>query len=169
MPFLAPLKEKCGCNVMGMREGDPRSQGPRDLQGPFCDQPFGTKSPPWFTSPGVPSPRPQGLPVPRFGCMEVFSGGRPAARTQIGGFHRPLISCFFPLLQQCNPPLEVKDLFVDIQDGKILMALLEVLSGQNLVRMSQRVRETSAAKENCWSAFSTQLYVRAHAWPCAIP
>jgi hypothetical protein len=39
---------------------------------------------------------------------------------------------------QCDPPLEVTDLFVDIQDGKILMALLEVLSGQNLVRMSQR-------------------------------
>ncbi|XP_057589419.1 calmin isoform X2 [Hippopotamus amphibius kiboko] len=36
-------------------------------------------------------------------------------------------------LEKCNPPLEVKDLFVDIQDGKILMALLEVLSGQNLL------------------------------------
>ncbi|EFB15257.1 hypothetical protein PANDA_009267, partial [Ailuropoda melanoleuca] len=34
---------------------------------------------------------------------------------------------------QCDPPLEVKDLFVDIQDGKILMALLEVLSGRNLL------------------------------------
>lgn len=42
---------------------------------------------------------------------------------------------------QCNPPLEVKDLFVDIQDGKILMALLEVLSGRNLVRMAQGVRK----------------------------
>lgn len=37
------------------------------------------------------------------------------------------------LLSQCSPPLEVKDLLVDIKDGKILMALLEVLSGQNLV------------------------------------
>nr|XP_008163984.1 calmin isoform X1 [Chrysemys picta bellii] len=36
-------------------------------------------------------------------------------------------------LEKCNPPLEVKDLFLDIQDGKILMALLEVLSGQNLL------------------------------------
>ncbi|XP_074854829.1 calmin isoform X2 [Carettochelys insculpta] len=36
-------------------------------------------------------------------------------------------------LEKCNPPLEVKDLFVDIQDGKILMALLEVLSGQTLL------------------------------------
>ncbi|XP_004467701.2 calmin [Dasypus novemcinctus] len=36
-------------------------------------------------------------------------------------------------LEKCNPPLEVKDLFIDIQDGKILMALLEVLSGQNLL------------------------------------
>uniref|UniRef100_A0A8D0LAN0 Calponin-homology (CH) domain-containing protein n=1 Tax=Sphenodon punctatus TaxID=8508 RepID=A0A8D0LAN0_SPHPU len=34
-------------------------------------------------------------------------------------------------LEKCNPLLEVKDLFVDIQDGKILMALLEVLSGHN--------------------------------------
>ncbi|XP_036604152.1 calmin [Trichosurus vulpecula] len=36
-------------------------------------------------------------------------------------------------LEKCKPPLEVKDLFVDIQDGKILMALLEVLSGQSLL------------------------------------
>ena len=43
-----------------------------------------------------------------------------------------------PLLPQCDPPLEVKDLFIDIQDGKILMALLEVLSGRNLVRMSRK-------------------------------
>uniref|UniRef100_A0A8C6QIU1 Calponin-homology (CH) domain-containing protein n=1 Tax=Nannospalax galili TaxID=1026970 RepID=A0A8C6QIU1_NANGA len=38
-------------------------------------------------------------------------------------------------LEKCDPPLEVTDLFVDIQDGKILMALLEVLSGRNLVCM----------------------------------
>ncbi|XP_040334371.1 calmin [Herpailurus yagouaroundi] len=36
-------------------------------------------------------------------------------------------------LEKCDPPLEVKDLFIDIQDGKILMALLEVLSGRNLL------------------------------------
>ncbi|XP_004682082.1 PREDICTED: calmin [Condylura cristata] len=36
-------------------------------------------------------------------------------------------------LEKCNPPLEVKDLFIDIQDGKILMALLEVLSGRDLL------------------------------------
>ncbi|XP_075387730.1 calmin [Tenrec ecaudatus] len=36
-------------------------------------------------------------------------------------------------LEKCNPPLEVNDLFIDIQDGKILMALLEVLSGRNLL------------------------------------
>ncbi|XP_069806659.1 calmin isoform X1 [Dendropsophus ebraccatus] len=36
-------------------------------------------------------------------------------------------------LEKCNPPLEVKDLFVDIQDGRILMALLEVLTGQSLL------------------------------------
>ncbi|XP_031211402.1 calmin isoform X2 [Mastomys coucha] len=36
-------------------------------------------------------------------------------------------------LEKCDPPLEVTDLFVDIQDGKVLMALLEVLSGRNLL------------------------------------
>nr|XP_017194769.1 calmin isoform X1 [Oryctolagus cuniculus] len=36
-------------------------------------------------------------------------------------------------LEKCDPPLEVKDLFLDIQDGKILMALLEVLSGRSLL------------------------------------
>ncbi|XP_030905359.1 calmin isoform X1 [Melopsittacus undulatus] len=36
-------------------------------------------------------------------------------------------------LGKCKPPLKVKDLFVDIQDGKILMALLEILSGQKLM------------------------------------
>uniref|UniRef100_A0A8D2KSH0 Calmin n=1 Tax=Varanus komodoensis TaxID=61221 RepID=A0A8D2KSH0_VARKO len=36
-------------------------------------------------------------------------------------------------LEKCTPPLEVKDLLGDIKDGKILMALLEVLSGQNLL------------------------------------
>ncbi|XP_053138088.1 calmin isoform X2 [Hemicordylus capensis] len=36
-------------------------------------------------------------------------------------------------LEKCSPPLEVKDLLTDIKDGKILMALLEVLSGQNLL------------------------------------
>ncbi|XP_018414889.1 PREDICTED: calmin [Nanorana parkeri] len=36
-------------------------------------------------------------------------------------------------LEKRNPPMEVKDLFVDIQDGRILMALLEVLTGQNLL------------------------------------
>ncbi|XP_005390440.1 PREDICTED: calmin isoform X2 [Chinchilla lanigera] len=36
-------------------------------------------------------------------------------------------------LEKCDPPLEVTDLFVDIQDGKILMALLEVLSGRSLL------------------------------------
>lgn len=34
---------------------------------------------------------------------------------------------------QCNPRMEVRDLFRDIQDGKILMALLEELSGCKLV------------------------------------
>ncbi|XP_061076344.1 calmin-like [Conger conger] len=36
-------------------------------------------------------------------------------------------------LEKCNPPLEVSDLFRDIQDGRILMALLEELSGSKLL------------------------------------
>ncbi|KAJ8341193.1 hypothetical protein SKAU_G00334840 [Synaphobranchus kaupii] len=36
-------------------------------------------------------------------------------------------------LEKCNPPLEVRDLFRDIQDGRILMALLEELSGCKLL------------------------------------
>uniref|UniRef100_A0A3Q3N9C4 Calponin-homology (CH) domain-containing protein n=1 Tax=Labrus bergylta TaxID=56723 RepID=A0A3Q3N9C4_9LABR len=39
------------------------------------------------------------------------------------------------LLQRCDPPVEVHDLFTDIQDGRILMALLEELSGCKLVRV----------------------------------
>ncbi|MBN3294910.1 CLMN protein, partial [Amia calva] len=34
---------------------------------------------------------------------------------------------------QCKPPLEVNNLFKDIQDGRILMALLEELSGYKLL------------------------------------
>ncbi|XP_055496217.1 calmin-like [Leucoraja erinacea] len=37
-------------------------------------------------------------------------------------------------LDRCKPPLEVKDLFNDMQDGKVLMSLLEVLSGQPLMQ-----------------------------------
>ncbi|XP_029353031.1 dystrophin isoform X2 [Echeneis naucrates] len=36
-------------------------------------------------------------------------------------------------LQRCDPPVEVRDLFVDIQDGRMLMALLEELSGCKLL------------------------------------
>lgn len=42
------------------------------------------------------------------------------------------ISAVFSSLQ-CSSSLKVKDLFADIKDGKILMALLEILSGHNLV------------------------------------
>ncbi|KAG7244274.1 hypothetical protein INR49_004412 [Caranx melampygus] len=38
-------------------------------------------------------------------------------------------------LQRCNPPVEMHDLFTDIQDGRILMALLEELSGCKLVKL----------------------------------
>ncbi len=37
---------------------------------------------------------------------------------------------------QRDPPIEVHDLFTDIQDGRILMALLEELSGCKLVRVT---------------------------------
>lgn len=36
-------------------------------------------------------------------------------------------------LEKCKPPMEVQDLFLDIQDGQILMALLEELSGCKLL------------------------------------
>lgn len=36
-------------------------------------------------------------------------------------------------LQRCDPPVEVHDLFTDIQDGRVLMALLEELSGCKLL------------------------------------
>lgn len=36
---------------------------------------------------------------------------------------------------QSDPPVAVRDLFTDIQDGRILMALLEELSGCKLVRV----------------------------------
>lgn len=37
-------------------------------------------------------------------------------------------------LEKCDPPIEVQDLFRDIQDGHILMALLEELSGCKLLQ-----------------------------------
>lgn len=43
---------------------------------------------------------------------------------------------FSSTIFQCDPPIEVHDLFRDIQDGHILMALLEELSGCKLVRLS---------------------------------
>lgn len=113
---------------------------------------------------------PQGLPVDRSRCVQVVSWGRPAARAQFGGLHRPLMGFFPLLLPQCNPPLEVKDLFVDIQDGKILMALLEVLSGRNLVRMSRKGQAGIKCKgKHCWRfALSTPLDIGTRTWPCVI-
>uniref|UniRef100_A0A3B3DRW6 Calponin-homology (CH) domain-containing protein n=1 Tax=Oryzias melastigma TaxID=30732 RepID=A0A3B3DRW6_ORYME len=34
-------------------------------------------------------------------------------------------------LQKCDPPIQIQDLFRDIQDGFILMVLLEELSGSS--------------------------------------
>lgn len=39
------------------------------------------------------------------------------------------------VLSQCDPPLVVHDLLAEVQDGRVLMALLEQLSGCKLVRM----------------------------------
>lgn len=36
-------------------------------------------------------------------------------------------------LLQWRPPLQIKDLFEDIQDGTKLIALLQILSGERLV------------------------------------
>uniref|UniRef100_A0A3P8U4B3 Calponin-homology (CH) domain-containing protein n=1 Tax=Amphiprion percula TaxID=161767 RepID=A0A3P8U4B3_AMPPE len=38
-------------------------------------------------------------------------------------------------LEKCDPPIEIHDLFQDIQDGRILMALLEELSGCKLLML----------------------------------
>lgn len=47
-----------------------------------------------------------------------------------------LLNCVFEtFIWQHVPPLEVKDLFEDIKDGVMLLALLEVLSGQKLVSL----------------------------------
>ncbi|KAL6485876.1 hypothetical protein MHYP_G00052680 [Metynnis hypsauchen] len=50
-------------------------------------------------------------------------GAREAVRKQV--FTRWINS----RLKRCDPPLQVDDLFTDVQDGKILMALIEELSG----------------------------------------
>lgn len=55
----------------------------------------------------------------------------------------PLFCFFFPCALQHRPPLVVADLFEDIKDGIKLLALLEVLSGQKLVRSGD-------AKEICF-------------------
>ncbi|KAM9842535.1 uncharacterized protein clmna [Aulostomus maculatus] len=41
-------------------------------------------------------------------------------------------------LEKCDPPIEIQDLFRDIQDGRILMALLEELSGCKLLHGFKR-------------------------------
>ncbi|TNN27586.1 Calmin [Liparis tanakae] len=45
---------------------------------------------------------------------------------------------FLSLYPQCDPPIEVTDLFRDIQDGHVLMALLEELSGCRLLQGFKR-------------------------------
>ncbi|XP_077945205.1 uncharacterized protein clmna isoform X1 [Gasterosteus aculeatus] len=41
-------------------------------------------------------------------------------------------------LEKCDPPIEVRDLFLDIRDGHILMALLEELSGCQMLHRYKR-------------------------------
>lgn len=52
----------------------------------------------------------------------------------------------FGLSFQCDPPVAVHDLFTDVQDGRILMALLEQLSGCKMVRVKLSVESGSSKK-----------------------
>lgn len=56
------------------------------------------------------------------------------------------------LSSQSDPPVAVHDLFTDIQDGRILMALLEELSGCKLVRsmMPREVQNTVQLSKCLW-------------------
>lgn len=47
----------------------------------------------------------------------------------------PSTDKIYGLSFQCDPPVAVHDLFTDVQDGRILMALLEQLSGCKMVRV----------------------------------
>lgn len=50
---------------------------------------------------------------------------------------------------QSEPPVAVHDLFTDIQDGRVLMALLEQLSGCKLVSQALQWNDgMSSTKEN---------------------
>lgn len=51
--------------------------------------------------------------------------------------------CYF----QRDPPVEVHDLFIDFQDGRVLMALLEELSGCKLVRVKLCCENTDLTKK----------------------
>uniref|UniRef100_A0A3B3VVX3 Calponin-homology (CH) domain-containing protein n=1 Tax=Poecilia latipinna TaxID=48699 RepID=A0A3B3VVX3_9TELE len=52
------------------------------------------------------------------------------------GTTRLSFQTFVSVYFQRNPPLAVSDLFTDIQDGRMLMALLEELSGCKLLHPS---------------------------------
>ena len=36
-------------------------------------------------------------------------------------------------MKRASPPSKVEDMFVDLRDGRLILRLLEVLSGENLV------------------------------------
>lgn len=57
---------------------------------------------------------------------------------------------------QCNPPVQVHDLFTDIQDGRILMALLEELSGCKLVRKTSIQKKKE--KKNAFNYHISLIY-----------
>ncbi|KAL2098525.1 hypothetical protein ACEWY4_005005 [Coilia grayii] len=109
---------------------------------------------PWRGETGSPSARPSRLKLPlmtvahlcRFHVVFTraeMQGPTPGA-TRLLGLHgasverelvqkRTFTRWMNLHLEKCNPPLEVHDLFRDIQDGRILMALLEELSGCKLL------------------------------------
>lgn len=65
-----------------------------------------------------------------------------------------------PVLSQCDPPLVVRDLLAEVQDGRVLMALLEQLSGCKLVRFMPRYgikKDTVILSEN--KSLQFELYV----------
>uniref|UniRef100_A0A3Q3LQL3 Calponin-homology (CH) domain-containing protein n=1 Tax=Mastacembelus armatus TaxID=205130 RepID=A0A3Q3LQL3_9TELE len=66
-------------------------------------------------------------------------------------------------LQRCDPPVEVSDLYTDIQDGRILMALLEELSGCKLVRIELLSGFTGfcfiLSIQSCIGQFEVELHI----------
>lgn len=138
MPFLSNCQQRCGCDLFLESE----ISGLEGPQGHLLNQPAVAESLACATQESPPG---AGPPTPLGGLWASRQTWMSASLLLTRNLHlcrvlwvtrdtNWLLS--FPA-PQCDPPLEVTDLFVDIQDGKILMALLEVLSGRNLVRTLQ--------------------------------